>query len=83
MDLWAMFQQTAERYGVMFACVLALLIYTFWRNQQREDKYISVIEVLSENVGEIKTLVKSVDAVSDTVDDINMRMAVMEAKIER
>ena len=66
MDVWITFQKAAELYGLPFALFLALLVWVLWTNNQREqrymereDKYIGVIQTLSEDVKERLTKIET------------------------
>lgn len=66
MDLWGMFQSMAQMYGLPFALFIGLLAWTLWTNNQREkryidreDRYIGVIQTLSEDVKERLTMIES------------------------
>lgn len=61
MDMWVVFQKAAEIYGLPFALFLALLVWVLWTNNQREtrymereDKYIEVIDKLSDGFDGVK-----------------------------
>lgn len=65
-DMWVMFQKAAELYGLPFALFLALLAYVLWdkhkseqRSNAREDRYIEVIQTLSEEVKERLTKIET------------------------
>jgi hypothetical protein len=58
-SFWQMFTEAASLYGVPFAMFMALLVYVLWANNQREnryiereDKYVNIIQTLSEDVKE-------------------------------
>jgi hypothetical protein len=66
MEFWVMFQKAAELYGLPFALFIGLLIWVLWTNNQREnryidreDKYIGVIQTLSEDVKERLTKIET------------------------
>ncbi|KAF0822502.1 hypothetical protein V7200_03515 [Cytobacillus firmus] len=50
---WAeLFKEAASLYGLPFALFIALLIWVLWKNDQREGRYLTVIQTLSEDVKE-------------------------------
>lgn len=64
-DMWVMFQKAAELYGLPFALFIAILVFVLWTNHnremryiKREDKYIEVIQTLSEDVKERLTSIE-------------------------
>ncbi|WP_141431422.1 BhlA/UviB family holin-like peptide [Bacillus sp. 03113] len=66
MTLWDMFQKVASQYGLPFALFIALLVWVLYTNNQREnryiareDKYVSVIQTLSEDVKERLTKIET------------------------
>lgn len=65
-DLWNMFMGMASQYGLPFALFIALLIWVLYANDQREkryinreDKYVTVIQTLSEDVKERLTKIEA------------------------
>lgn len=59
MDLWVLFKEAAQLYGLPFALFLGLLVYVLkssdkreQRYIEREDRYVEVIKTLSEDVKE-------------------------------
>lgn len=51
-ETFAMFQEAANLYGFPFALFLGLLIWVLYKNDQREGRYLTVIQTLSEEVKE-------------------------------
>lgn len=51
-DLLALLKEIASVYGLPFALFIGLLIYVLYKNDQRENRYLKVIETLSEDVKE-------------------------------
>jgi uncharacterized membrane protein len=65
MDLVGIFKDIASIYGVPFALFLMLLVWVLYTNNQREnryiereDKYVNVIQTLSEEVKERLTKIE-------------------------
>jgi len=65
MSLWQVFTDAASLYGLPFALFIALLVWVLWTNNQREnryiereDKYVDVIQTLSEDVKERLTKIE-------------------------
>jgi hypothetical protein len=65
MDFWGIFTETASQYGIPFALFITLLVWVLWTNNQREnryiereDKYVNVIQTLSEDVKERLTKIE-------------------------
>lgn len=54
-----LFKEAANLYGVPFALFLALLIWVLWKNDQREGRYLTVIQTLSEEVKERLTKIET------------------------
>lgn len=61
-----MFNEAAKLYGLPFALFIALLVWVLWTNNQREnryiereDKYVNVIQTLSEEVKERLTKIET------------------------
>jgi hypothetical protein len=61
-----LFKDIASVYGVPYALFLALLVWVLWTNNQREnryiqreDKYVNVIQTLSEEVKERLTKIET------------------------
>ncbi len=54
-----MFMKAAELYGLPFALFIALLIWVLWKNDQREARYLTVIETLSDDVKERLTKIET------------------------
>ncbi|MEK3853450.1 hypothetical protein [Cytobacillus sp. FSL H8-0458] len=52
MSLVELFKEAASLYGLPFALFIALLIWVLWKNDQREGRYLTVIQTLSEDVKE-------------------------------
>lgn len=53
MGSWVeLFKEAASLYGLPFALFIALLIWVLWKNDQREGRYLTVIQTLSEDVKE-------------------------------
>jgi hypothetical protein len=59
MELWPLFKEAAQIYGLPFALFLALLVYVLWDSRQRENRYIQIIETLSEDVKERLTKIET------------------------
>lgn len=54
-----LFKEFANLYGIPFALFIALLVWVLWKNDQREGRYLTVIQTLSEEVKERLTLIES------------------------
>lgn len=48
--------ELAQQYGLF----VALVVYVLWTNQNRENRYINVIDQLSDSFNEIKNDVKHI-----------------------
>jgi hypothetical protein len=66
MELWTMFQKAAELYGLPFALFIASQVYFIWDGRQREtryiereERYIGVIQTLSEDVKDRLTKIET------------------------
>lgn len=66
MQFWEIFKEMASLYGLPFALFIALLIWVLYTNNkrenryiEREDKYVSVIQTLSEDVKERLTKIET------------------------
>jgi hypothetical protein len=66
MQFWSMFTEMAAQYGLPFALFVALLVYVLYTNNQRENRYIDreerylgVIQTLSEDVKERLTKIET------------------------
>ncbi|MEK5171831.1 BhlA/UviB family holin-like peptide [Heyndrickxia sp. FSL W8-0496] len=64
--LWELFTDAASLYGLPFALFIALLLWVLYTNNQREnryiareDKYVNVIQTLSEDVKERLTKIET------------------------
>ncbi|WP_057766680.1 hypothetical protein [Cytobacillus praedii] len=57
--MWEMFKEAASLYGLPFALFIALLVWVLWKNDQREGRYLSVIQTLSEDVKERLTKIET------------------------
>lgn len=51
-SLFELFKEAASLYGFPFALFIALLIWVLYKNDQREGRYLTVIQTLSEDVKE-------------------------------
>ncbi len=58
-DAFGLFKEAANLYGIPFALFIALLVWVLWKNDQREGRYLTVIQTLSEEVKERLTLIES------------------------
>ncbi|MCM3444393.1 hypothetical protein [Metabacillus halosaccharovorans] len=52
MELLTIFKEIASMYGLPFALFIALLVWVLYKNDQRESRYLTVIQTLSEDVKE-------------------------------
>ncbi len=66
LELWNVFKEMASLYGLPFALFIALLVWVLFTNNkrenryiEREDKYVSVIQTLSEDVKERLTKIET------------------------
>lgn len=66
LELWTVFKEMASLYGLPFALFIALLVWVLFTNNkrenryiEREDKYVSVIQTLSEDVKERLTKIET------------------------
>lgn len=66
MELWGIFKDVASLYGLPFALFICLLVWVLYTNNQREnryiereDKYVNVIQTLSEDVKERLTKIET------------------------
>lgn len=64
--VWELFKEAASLYGLPFALFIALLIYVIYDSRQREtryiereERYLSVIQTLSEDVKERLTKIET------------------------
>ena len=57
--MWEMFKEAASLYGLPFALFIALLVWVLWKNDQREGRYLTVIQTLSEDVKERLTKIET------------------------
>jgi len=65
-EMAGLFKEIASVYGIPFALFLALLVWVLYTNNQREnryiereDKYVNVIQTLSEEVKERLTKIET------------------------
>ena len=57
--MWELFKEAASLYGLPFALFIALLVWVLWKNDQREGRYLTVIQTLSEDVKERLTKIET------------------------
>lgn len=57
--MFEMFNKAASLYGLPFALFIALLVWVLYKNDQRESRYLTVIQTLSEDVKERLTKIET------------------------